>query len=76
MDNLILLHIDDCLDYLGEITLDLDVRESFPSFQHIVEAEVGAELQDDVDVFFVFEVLLQENDAGMLHCFVNFNLAH
>ena len=40
----VMMHVLDCLYQLSDIALDLDVCESSPALDHVVERQVGAQL--------------------------------
>ena len=74
MDHSMLVHVFYCLQYLLAIALDLELTQSFSSFDLLIESWIAAQLHDDVNVFVIFKEVLKLDNVWMVHWSMNFYL--
>lgn len=66
MDNSVGVKVLERVDYLDNVTLDLEFHESLSSFDEFVESLVGTKFKQDVDIFGVFEDMLELDDVDVV----------
>lgn len=67
VDHLLRVHILSRIHDLSEVVLCLHITESLPSLYHVIQREVLADLQHDVDVLRVFKIRLEVHYSIMPH---------
>jgi hypothetical protein len=65
MDDFVLMKIDERVYNLRQVILDLNFGESLSALDELIECLVGAYLQQDVDVFVIFEHMLELDNVLM-----------
>jgi hypothetical protein len=60
---------------LGEVVLDLHLRESLPPLEELVEGLVGANFQQDIYVFVVLKYMLEFHNMRVAEGLVDFDLS-
>lgn len=66
VDNSVGVKVLERVDYLDNVTLDLEFHESLSSFDEFVESLVGTKFKQDVDIFGVFEDMLELDDVDVV----------
>ena len=61
---------------LVHVTNSFHLGETLSSFDKIVQALIGTEFQQNVDVILIFEKVLKSDNALVLYTSVYFDLAH
>lgn len=74
MDNSVAVHVLECGDNLKHKEPNLFHGEFLPFFDHFAESFVGAELEDDVDIFLVLEDAIELDDVVVMEGFMDFYL--
>lgn len=75
MDDLGLVQVDERPHNLLEVILHLHFRKSFPPLYEFVQSLVGADFQQNVNIFVVLEDVFEFYDVLMGEGFVDFNLS-
>ena len=65
MNDFVLVKVDEGVDDLLEIVSHFHLSQSLPSLDELVESLVGADFQENVDIFVVLEDMLEANDVGV-----------
>jgi hypothetical protein len=73
MDDSACVEVLECIDDLHDIALDLDLGQSLPALDELVQSLIGAQFQQDVDVLMVLEHMLELNDVRVLQRLVDLN---
>ena len=76
MNDFLFVHIYGCPDQLCNTTSCLDISQSFTSFDHVIQCEVGTQSKYDIYVLFVFEIRLELNYTIIVQRAMNFDLGH
>ena len=74
MDDSLPVSVNETLDELIDVVLGFGLSYSSASFHHLVEGMVAAEFQDDVDIFAVFENVIEKEDVFVFEGFMDFDL--
>lgn len=74
MDNSVLMHVFDRLQYLRPIALYLKLRQSLTPLYLLIQSGVAAQLHYNVDVLLVFEKVLKLDHIRMVHRSVDTDL--
>ena len=65
MNDFVLVEIDEGVDDLLEIVCHFHLSQSLSPLDELVESLVGANFQENVDIFVVLEDMLEANDMGV-----------
>lgn len=74
VDDLVLVEVDEGVDYLQLIVLHFHFGKSLPPLDQLVQSLVGANFKQNVDVLVVFEDVFELYDILMAQRFVDFDL--
>ena len=76
MDDLVLVEVDEGVDYLLQIVHNLHFDQPLPALDQLVQSLVRAQLQQNVHVLVVLEHVLEFHDVVMRQRFVDFYLSY
>jgi hypothetical protein len=74
VDDLVLVQVHQRRNDLCEIVLHFHLGESLSALQQLIQSLVGADFQQDVDVFMILEDVLELDDVLLAERFVDLDL--
>lgn len=74
MNDPVLVHVLDGLQYLLTVALDLELREPLTPLNLLVECRVAAQFHHDVDILVVFKKVFELDNIGVVHGAMDFDL--
>ncbi len=74
MNHTVVVHVLQGLGYLVEVALGLDLGQTLPSLNELIEGLVGTQLQQNIHVLMILEDVLKVDNVLVLQPSVNLNL--
>ena len=75
VDDVVVVEVSQRLYYLVQVILHFHLRQPLPPLDQLVQSLVGADLQQDVDVFVVLEHVLELHDVLVVERLVDLDLS-